>query len=94
VLTATKFDAVPFTTVTSLRINPVTALLKVKVTGIGEVFVGFGAVVDTITVGRVLSYVTVNVLDARLVFVATSSATPAAALTDTTPTAVGVTDAV
>ena len=54
-LTATKLPAVPLVTVMSLRINPVTASLKVKVTGIGEVLVGVVAVEDTTTEGRTLS---------------------------------------
>jgi hypothetical protein len=46
-----KFPAVPFVTVISPRTKPVTDSLKVKVTGNGDRFVGFPAVVVTVTVG-------------------------------------------
>ena len=42
--------AVPLVTVMSLRVNPVTDSLKVKVTGIGEMRVPLPTVVDTVTV--------------------------------------------
>ena len=93
-LTATKVPAVPLVTVISPKINPVTALLKVMVTGIGLVAVEAFAVDETTTEGRLLSNDTLKVFDTRLLFAAASCATPAAALTVTVPVAVGVMDAV
>ena len=72
-----KLLAVPLLTVMSLRVNPVTDSLKVKVTGIGEMRVPLPTEVDTVIVGLILSYVRVRVLDAVLVFVAVSIAVPA-----------------
>jgi hypothetical protein len=50
-----KLLAVPLLTVMSVRVNPVTDSLKVKVTGIGEMRVPLPTVVDTVIVGLILS---------------------------------------
>jgi hypothetical protein len=50
-----KLTTVAFATVRSLDVNPVTASLKVIVIGIGDVFVGLLAELDTDTVGAVVS---------------------------------------
>ncbi len=50
-----KLPAVPFVTVMSLKVNPVTDSSKVKVTGIGELRVPLPTVVETEIVGLTLS---------------------------------------
>ena len=54
-LTATKFEALPFVSVRSPTTKPVTASLNVIVIGIGDTIVELPAVVVTFTVGRTLS---------------------------------------
>ena len=60
-LTATKLLAVPFATVRSPSVMPVTDSLKVAVNGIGERFVAGERLEVIVTVGRVVS--TIIVLD-------------------------------
>ena len=85
-----KLPAVPLVTDMSLRINPVTLSLKVKVTGIGDTFVGSVAVEVMTRVGDSLSYVLDKILEAVFPLVAASAAAPAATLTLTSPAAEGV----
>jgi hypothetical protein len=48
-----KFDAVPFVTLRSVEMNPVTGSLKVIVTGIGDTFVAEVVMDERVTVGAV-----------------------------------------
>lgn len=50
-----KFVAVPFVTVISATTKPVTDSLKVMMTGIGELIVTLGSVVEIVTVGDTVS---------------------------------------
>ena len=70
--------------------KPVTLSLKVKVTGIGDTFVGFVAVEDTTTEGSELSYVLENTFEAVFPMADPFTAASAATLTSTSPAAVGV----
>ena len=75
----------PFVTVISPAINPVTLSLNVMVTGIGETLVGSAALDVMTTVGATLSNTLVRLVAIVLLFVAASIATLAATLTVTVP---------
>jgi hypothetical protein len=73
---ATKFDSVPFWTVTSLAVKPVTASLKVKVTV--AVSPEISALSDSVmaTVGRVAAKVSVPLLASAPVLPVTAVVPP------------------
>ena len=85
---------VPLVLIISAMVNPVTDSSNVKVTGIGELSVALPAVVETDTFGFTLSKVLVKVVDAVLLLLAESEATPAPTVTSTGPSPVGVISAV
>jgi len=80
----------PFVTVTSEAVNPVGTSEKVIVKGIGDIFVGDGALLVTVTVGLPRSYITETSFDVSLLLPALSAAIPAGRDTVTMPSIDGV----
>src|SRR5690606_3775316 len=88
--TCEKAEAAPLLTAISLTSNPLTAVLKVKVTS-NAALVGLVALVDRASDGLVALKVLVRASEAVLSFPAASCATPTGTESITSPSAAGLT---
>jgi hypothetical protein len=80
----------PPVTVISDEAKPTGTSEKVIVKGIGESFVGEGALLETVTEGRMRSYIIVSTFDAALLLPAASRAAPDGSDIETDPSDAGV----